>query len=377
MEPEEKGDNPGADTPPSNEIVDENQEPASSDGQVETSDKGQGAETMADAIEDALKTLDPNAEEDDGTAVTPPKKEDESVDASGTEPAKPKDGDEAPSSGAKTSDELTEAELEADPTDDELKAYPPKHRKRVAQLLSQRNSARRDVEAYKADAEGYREIQNFVRTNRLSADEVQRMFDVSALAKSGSPQDAEAALEKLEPLVEQLMRATGRVLPDDLRNDVDTGALTEERAAEIGRMRSAQEAQDRQARLTSEDAQRQADQAARDATAESIRQAVGTWTTEQGKSDPDFEKKRPFLRSAALEVLQEKGPAKTPEQAIEYAKLAYSRVTERLVASLPGKKATRPAPATGTHGNRSDASPAPTSLAEAIRQSLGDNASGM
>jgi len=335
----------------------------------------EGPKSMADAVAAALGPDDPDAADPEPGENQGDEGEAEGADDKAkADPEGEDKSNEHVEDGKDKSGEQPDADTddEDDPTDEEMKGYARKPQKRIKQLLAQRNRAREEADGNRDDAEQYRQIQTFVEQNHLEAKEVQQLFQVGAYLKSGTSEHADKALEIIMPIAEQLLVATGRSVPSDLREKVESGEMTEEAARNFGRERHGRQAADRRAqRLETQHTQAEnARQATETNTA--IRTAVSEWHQTQQQSDPDFDVKRPFLRAAALEIIQEKGRhAQTAEEAQEFAKLAYDRVTERLRGALPQKKPTRPAPGgTGSNGNRADLNREPSSLMDAVQAGL-------
>lgn len=328
--------------------------PASSPGTDATEDAG--PKTLAEAIE---KALDGEAEPEDPEAKAPV------PDPKPADTAAPADAPKEPQSEPdKVPDD--------DPTDDELKAMRPGARRRVTELLSQRNTARRErddfagkLQAAEADATNYREVTAFMAQARLEPAEVRELFDIGAKLKSADPKQLNEALSILLPLTTGLLELTGRAVPADLKSKVDAGEMTEEIARQMARDRAtARMAQQTTQRVTSEVAQQQR-RAQQTNYQTAISGAVDSWVQGIRKTDLDFDRKSQAMEDAAYAILMRRGPPQSPEQAVEYAKEAYARVNANFRAAAPRPVATRPSPS-GSSGNRSGLTPAPKTLEEAI-----------
>lgn len=295
----------------------------------------------------------------------------------GDDGAKGDKGDAAPAKADEKSDATAENgddnQNDDDPSEDDLKALRPNVQKRVKKLLHQRNEARREAEGLRGEAEEYRNIRTFVDQNNLEDSEVADLFKFGAMVKSTDPAQLDKALELVMPIVRNLMVATGRSVPDDLRAKVDSGELTEEMARQVGKERfKSASAQRTAARTQQQFEQREAaaQTEAQQRTAQTIREAVGAWHESIKGSDPDFGKKADAMQAAARQIVAERGQPKTPDEAVQYAKDAYAKANEWLGASRPAPKATRPTPGNGSNGSRAAVTPQPTTLEEAIRAGL-------
>lgn len=267
----------------------------------------------------------------------------------------------------------TEPEGDDDPTDDELKAMRPGARNRIVKLLSQRNTARREVadtvakwDADKTDATSYREVRQFMQQARLEPAEVQELFQIGQALKSGDPKQFEQVLQVLIPLTTGLMELTGRAIPADLRQKVEDGELTEELARDMSRDRGRARLAEQQATTVRTEQQTFQQRQEMGQFQMAVKSAVDGWVNTIRKSDPDFERKAAALEDAAYGIMQRMGPPRSPEQAVQMARAAYDRVNQNYRSARPTPAATRPNPGSGQSGNRSGNKPAPTSLREAI-----------
>lgn len=319
---------------------------------------------MAEAIEQAIEDGDPEekaAEPEKAPAAEPPP-------ADKPAPADPKEPQSEPGDG-KDGD---------DPTDDELKGMRPGARSRVIKLLSQRNASRRETaevksgwDADKADAASYREVTQFMRQNRLEANEVQELFDIGRKLKSNDPRSYAEVLEILMPLTRGLLELTGRAVPADIRAKIDAGEMTEEAARALSQERANRLIAEQQAtRVTTEQQTQQTTQATQQRQL-TIAQAVDAWAASVKTTDPDFGRKQQALEDAAFGIMARRGAPQTPDQAVAFAKEAYDRVNGMIRAQRPALTPTRQTPSAAQSGNRSATKPAPSSLREAILGAMG------
>lgn len=346
-------------------------DPAQDDTQTATS-SGEGEHTdpepkeptsMAEAIEQALEAA-PDGEapesksddkDDDGEADDPDATDDKAGDG---------EGGEAPE--AEGTEEPDGDELPDDPTEDELKGAGPRAQKRIAKLLSQRKEARIEADQLRPDADNYRAVRTFMTENHLDDGEVAQLFQAGADLKSGDPKRMQAFLDRVAPLVQQALEATGRAVPQDLQAQVDNGEMTAEAAQQVGQSRHATSVAQAQAeRATTQVQQRDATDAQN-----AIATAVGQWAERTKITDPDFDRKKDVMTRVSQALVAEKGLPKTPQEATEMAKAAYEEATRILRAANPPKPTRQqPAPSTSTHRNA--VKTAPTSLEDIVSQGLG------
>lgn len=328
-------------------------DPQPSSGQDDTT-KADEPKTMAEAIAAALVSDKPDTTPDAAAAV---------VAEATPVAAVVEDPSNAPAEEGKDDES-------ADPTDDELKGLKAPVAKRIKQLLSQRNTARRELEASSEDASHYRNIREFMATSDLADSEVSDLFKIGKLLKGNDVKGYEEALDMVLPIAQQLLEMTGRSLPKDVQAQVEAGELTEDAARELALTRTRALTAEKRATTVETRVATQEQNANSAAHSTAIKTAVLAWDTRTRASDLDFGLKAEALQSAAQTILLQRGPPKSPADAVAYAEAAYANVNKWFSAAKPAPKATRATPAPGTNGNRGALAPAPGSLAEAIRGAI-------
>lgn len=303
--------------------------PATSEIQPEaTSDVVAGAETAAEADANAAESS-PAGETDAkdrqsllSVIQDAVKKPEDAAGASSTiEGAEKVEGEEeAPAAKAEGAGE--------EPDDSKL---PFHNHPRWQQVIAERNEL-------KPRAEQFDRITGFMDSNRLAPAEVAEGFEVMALLKSGDPDKLRQALEWFEPRVQALRGALGEVLPDDIQQKVDEGALDADAAAELAATRAAerlrvQREKDDGDRATSAEKARVASEAATAAA-----QAVQTWEDGIRKTDPDYARKAELVETTSMAMVLKEGRPNTAEEALALAKRAYAKVNEQFAALRPTPK---------------------------------------
>lgn len=337
--------------------TDENTASTSSGPDTKEQSNPEPAPTLESVIAAALKTeTDANANADAAKAEEPAPgdKQDE------TKP----DGSKPEANAESEGDELPD-----DPTDAEMADLRPKVQKRITKLLSQRNQYRRELEAFKPDAENFRQIRTFMDQNGIADEDAAQLFKFGAHLRSGR---FDEALAIAAPFMQVILEATGRAIPNDLRGRVDTGEMTEDAAKLVSRERYARVLSEQKAAQTQGEVQK----IRQDAHVQSIQTATADWEATTRANDADFDLKADAMRDFARALVAERGLPKNAEEAVEYAKIAHTKATNFLRAARPAPKATRPAPSSGASQSRAAASPGPTSLQEAIMQGLVAGARG-
>lgn len=207
-----------------------------------------------------------------------------------------------------------DAKKDAEPTeisDEEMQSYAPKTQKRIQQLLDERkaefeahNVTKAEIERLKPAADRYEAIEKFRVESELTTDEMATGFEIMRMIR----QDPTQALKALLPYVEALQQVTGEALPEDLKRDVDAGAISEERAQELSRARSAARLQQEAAAKANERAAT-VDRKTQDADrARQERSAIDAWDAMQTQNDPDYVHIRPFLTSEIQALMAQKRP---------------------------------------------------------------------
>lgn len=245
--------------------------------------------------------------------------------------------------------------LAANDADESFDDVPFHKHPRFKEVIDQRNK-------YREGAEQYEQITGFLAQNNLSAEEAAQGFQIMALMKN----DPAAALEALNPFVQQLGVQSGITMPGDIRSKVEDGYLDEDAGRELSRLR-AEAARERQMR---EQMQGQQQQQQAQAQLHNLAATVTDWEERTRASDPDYDLKQDEIDDRVRVLVTERGRPQTPEQAIAMAKEAYDSVNERYKARFGNKRQIRTASG-GKLGGTPQAEP--TSLMEAVQNALGGN----
>lgn len=302
-----------------------------------TADPGvQGS--IADAVKAALKEPE----------VSPPS-------ASGVEEPEPKTTEGEPVEEGK------------DPLDDEFQEpVSSRTQTRIRDLVARGKSLQAEVETFRPKAEQFDRLVSTIRERGVELPEVDNAIAVVALMKS----DPAKALELLTPLVQDLAKRTGRVLPTDLQEEVRLGYISEARASELAQARAQatsaqQREQERQQREQQERVQREHND-----RVTTVTRAADEWAKAKATSDPDWHAKQSLVAEAVELELLRRGPDAFPKnqsEAVALAEEAYKRVNQTLKTVAP--KPIPRNPVTGEFAS-SRSAPEPTSLHDAVKQAL-------
>lgn len=201
-----------------------------------------------------------------------------------------------------------EEELSEDPSDEELAKYSSRTRRRIKQLLNERNT-------YKADATNYRNVQNFLDAQGLTAEETADGLVIMGLAKTNPVE----AWQRIKPFVQNLLIAAGEVLPDDLKGLVQKGEISAQAAMEVSRSRAAVQSTQAQRQFEQQRAEQQRQGAAQAA----LMSEASAWQAERKVRDPNFDAKiEPLTKEIAYLQMREGKPT-TPQGVRDQLERAY------------------------------------------------------
>lgn len=235
---------------------------------------------------------------------------------------------------------------------------------RFRKVLAERRDFKERAEAYEQDAGRYRNVQTFLDTNGLSAEEAAEGLMIFALMKTNPAE----ALRRARPTLEKLVVAAGEhpEAHEDLRARMQKGELSREAALEISRTRGMQHSMQA---TQSFEAQRRQQQEQSNAL-QAVISAGDAWEAERRAKDPNFEAKiEPFKREMAYLQMQE-GKPKTAQGLVDQFNRAYAAVNASVrPAPAPQrpavKKAITPVPSGQVAGN---AEPNELSTLDIVRQ---------
>ena len=253
--------------------------------------------------------------------------------------------DVAPPQEAQPPEPTTPAEL-PDPTETDLKKLRPETRRRIEQLLAQRNEARRALEGAQPELQQFREFQGHLQRSQLTPDDANLLIGLGATLRRG---DYQGFLNTALPYVLAAQEALGQRIAPDLNSQVEQGLIDEASAREMTRMRHrAAEAEARLASTNQAWTQNQQYQ-----HQNSIKSAVDTWENGILQRDPDYPQIRGAVRRVAQGLLQERGMPRSAQEAVAMSQQAYDEARTMLGAARPAPKPTRPAPSSirGATGN--------------------------
>ena len=309
-------------------------------------------ESTFDVIKQAIKQ---DEEATDGSS-----EEDES-----NEEGKPEDSDKKDDEG--DSDVDTDSDDE-DISEDELKLMKQKTRKRFEQLQTKYRSEKEErvkVEQERDQFKGFYEQYNgYLEKNNISQDEANQLFDIGALMKN----DPQKALETITPYYNQLLEVTGNILPNDLKQQVQQGYITEQHARELSRQRAMNA--NHQNRIQVQQQQNQQQEIHRQQELNTnIQTALANLERGWQQSDPDYKMKSTRIQERVklmwYEANQNNQMPKSVDEAVKMAERAKKEVEKELRQFQP-KKPINPVEGGGSSTTR----PEPKTTFDVIKQTV-------
>ena len=246
-------------------------------------------------------------------------------------------------------------------TQAEVDSFSPRTRKRIDEFRAQINGLKSQIGPLEAQAQTTQALQTFLKQADIAKEDFGLVLDLAAAMRRG---DFRTFLEGVAPYVKLAQESLGIQLPPDLAQAVQSGHMTQDAARYTARVRAEQQlAQGQLARVTQEQTQRSHAEAVQQFQA-SVAGAVTEWEKGVRRSDPDYARKEPVVQKLLHAVVHERGPPRSPAEAVEIAKLAYEQANGMVSRFVPNPRATHQVPSSinRVNGARSE----PKNLKEAI-----------
>jgi hypothetical protein len=268
------------------------------------------------------------------------------------------DKDVEPTAEAASSAEGSETGREAgvpdskEPDNENFSDVPFHKHPRFQQLLAQ-------TKTFKADAERYQNVQGFLDQHGLQAAEAADALLVAGLAKTNPAQ----AWEQIRPWVQNLLRAAGEVLPDDLQSRVTNGEMSPEAAREVSRSRA--QVQSYEARTAFD--QQRAERSSLEAQARALVDTATAWETDRQTKDPNFAAKLPALQREIAWLHTSEGRPTSPQGVQDQLKRAYDAVNKTFVPPVPPQRRQALRPVVGGQQSAGASKPVMNSTLDIVR----------
>ena len=250
-------------------------------------------------------------------------------------------------------------------TQAELDSLPFRTRKRIDGFRNEIKALKEQMTPLQAQATTTRELQNFLKTADIAKEDFGLVLDLAAAMRRG---DFKTFLEGVTPYVKLAQESLGISLPPDLQQAVQTGHMTQDAARYVAQERSARQlAEAKLNRTTYETTTENHARAVHEFQA-SVAGAVTNWETAVRRSDPDYARNEPVVRDLLHAVVQERGPPRSPAEAVEIARQAYERANALVSRFNPTLRSTHQVPSSINRVNGARAEP--KNLKEAIHLAL-------
>jgi hypothetical protein len=257
-----------------------------------------------------------------------------------------------------TADPEGEVEVRKGFSPEEFQALSKKTQARIRSLVAKDKDTARFAES-ETKARQYDDLVGFMQRNKLSGDEVNSTFEIASLIKS----DPNKALQRLAPIVRGLLEAAGMGnLPDELKAEVETGAITEARARELARARAGEKTATQRLQQTAEEREAEGKHRQASEIKRNVTEAADKWHAAQS-SDPDWNLKQSrVLELVELDIRRNGYPA-TATVATELFDEVLKTVNAEFKRFAPSKKS-RAGPVIG--GAPSQSAAVPKTMKEAM-----------
>lgn len=264
-------------------------------------------------------------------------KDQDDSDAPGGDQGKQADASSKSENGSQKTED--ESEPLGDVTEEELKSYKPKTRRRIEGLLDDRQRLEDRVQVLEPAADQMNTLQEFMQERQLTPQNVSELMVVGGLAMSQDPKDLRAALVRTEQFADQIRLQLGERLPEDLQKKVDDGLLDADTAKDVALERVDHQRATNKAKQSEETVQTvktEAESATEKAAATLVHSTISEWQQQKFKSDPDYPLKAELLqKEIKLRVAEAGGKVLDKAKALTIANEAYVEVNRLFKALAP------------------------------------------
>lgn len=249
-----------------------------------------------------------------------------------------------------------------DLTPDEVSQLSLKGQLRFRHLSNENKTLREQVEVSNKKVAEHDEFQSVMQKNRVSPEDAKGAFEILGLVRT----DPTEALNRLYPIVTELLKSAGVTLPEDLQKEVDAAKLSPERAREIAATRMNLQRSNTQ----NQERDVQAQDDARQNHVNALSSAADAWAAEKTTSDPDWPAKADRVTQLVkLHLLETREYPKSVPIMRELLEAKLKTVTAEMKGFMPRPNAIDPPPkATGASPT---GSPAPKSFLDVVKAAAG------
>ncbi len=233
------------------------------------------------------------------------------------------------------------------------------------ELITERDTFKAEAEAHKEDHEAITRLNDFMTSQQISTENLNELLQIGGLLRN----DPVKALEAIRPTYEKLLALTGEILPEDLKQAMEAGHITEDYARQLARTRGT--AQVETARSQRISATQQEEATARDqaATQGAFQAEANSWEAAWKASDPDYSLKRDRMYEKVELAISRKQFSEDPTKIRAKLDELRGTVEKELRALRPKPKSVNSNPAGG--GSTANTTTAPKTLQEAMEAAVG------
>ncbi len=290
-------------------------------GQDDNLDPGSSSDPTLDA---AAKTDDQVKTEDASSSNAAQGENDDSLLSVVRDVVKDSRKDQSTAASPAEGEEKGSDDQQKKQDDEEYSDVPFNKHPRFQQLL-------RSNKVLKADAERYHNVVGFLEEAGLSEAEAADGLQIMAKAKV----DPAGAWADIKPWVQKLLVAAGEVLPDDLRQRVESGEITKEVATELSRARAAGE----NAKAEKSFREQQAERRQQTGLVNELRGAATSWENDRRLKDPNFDAKYEAIQKEVAWLIRKEGQPNTADGVKDQLRRAYKSVNDQLASAAPAQPA--------------------------------------
>lgn len=245
-------------------------------------------------------------------------------------PASDESGKETPKPEPANADEDPSKDDESALTDDELGKLSQRAQNRIRGLVQEVKGVETRLQEAMPKIERFDRITGFMEKHGIKEEEFDNTLGVVGLVKSGQ---YDKALEVLSPIVQELQKRAGEILPDDLMESVRLGEISEARAKELHKARTQSKNLEQRQQRDQDARTREEQERSWNEQVDTVSKAADDWAKGKATSDPDWPLKQDLIaEQVQLELYQTgpKGYPKTAQDAVTLSERALKKVEERL-----------------------------------------------
>jgi len=214
----------------------------------------------------------------------------------------------------------TGSQVAKEPDDENFSDVPFHKHPRFKQVLGR-------MKAAETDAVRYRNVDQFISSQGMSAEDAAEALVVAGLMKN----DPAEAWKRLQPILQNLLIAAGEALPPDLQRKVDAGEYSHDAALQISRANASTQSLRQQQALRDQ----QAEMERRTSHVTSLSKAADDWEADRQTKDPNFAAKMPALEREIAWLHRSEGVPNSVDGVKDQLKRAYETINKEFRPPTP------------------------------------------